>query len=188
MARRSARAALRLVQARFEDTRSTHARRASKTPWWSMLRLAVPRTCCCMFPPLRTAAGLKRPTVADWSRINRSGPRLVDALPNGPRNHPTVQVFLAGGVPEVMLHLRRAGLLNTKALTVSGETLDQSLDWWEQSERRMQLRKLTSPGWIDADDVILAPDKRAPARTDFHRLLSQWQSCARGFRGQSHRD
>ena len=56
-------------------------------------------------------------------RVNRQMPRLVDALPNGPRMHPTVQVFLAGGVPEVMLHLRRAGLLETDALTVSGETL-----------------------------------------------------------------
>jgi len=109
-------------------------------------------------PAIAHAAGLKRPTVADWSRINRSVPRIVDALPNGPRNHPTVQVFLAGGVPEVMLHLRRAGLLNTRALTVSGETLDQSLDWWEQSERRIQLRsKLQALDKIDADDVILAP-------------------------------
>ena len=47
-----------------------------------------------------------------------------------------MQVFLAGGVPEVMLHLRRAGLLETDVLTVSGETLDAMLDWWEQSERR----------------------------------------------------
>ena len=38
-------------------------------------------------------------------------PRLVDALPNGPRYFATIQVFLAGGVPEVMLHLRDAGLL-----------------------------------------------------------------------------
>ena len=38
-------------------------------------------------------------------------PRLVDALPNGPVGHPTVRVFLAGGVPEVMLHLRELGLL-----------------------------------------------------------------------------
>ena len=30
-------------------------------------------------------------------------------LPNGPVNHPTVRVFLAGGVPEVMLHLRALG-------------------------------------------------------------------------------
>ena len=67
-------------------------------------------------------------------------PRLVDALPNGPRHHPTVQVFLAGGVPEVMLHLRRAGLLDTRALTVSGVTLGEQLDEWESSERRAALR------------------------------------------------
>ena len=43
--------------------------------------------------------------------------------PTARKMHPTVQVFLAGGVPEVMLHLRRAGLLDTGVLTVSGETL-----------------------------------------------------------------
>ena len=57
-------------------------------------------------PAIAHAAGLTRPTVADWTRINRLVPRLVDVLPNGPVNHTTVQVFLAGGVPEVMLHLR----------------------------------------------------------------------------------
>ena len=111
-------------------------------------------------PAIAHAAGLQRPSVDDWSRINRSVPRLVDALPNGPRNHPTVQVFLAGAVPEVMLHLRRAGLLNTKALTVSGETLDASLDWWEQSERRYRLQqRLRELDGIDSSDVILTPDQ-----------------------------
>ena len=69
-------------------------------------------------PAIAHAAGLRRPTARDWADVNRQVPRLVDALPNGPRNHPTVQVFLAGGVPEVMLHLRRAGLLDTRVLTV----------------------------------------------------------------------
>src|SRR5690348_9849278 len=63
-------------------------------------------------PAIAHAAGLKRPTVEDWNAVNRQVPRLVDALPNGPVGHPTVQVFLAGGVPEVMLHLRRLGLLH----------------------------------------------------------------------------
>ncbi len=104
-------------------------------------------------------AGLRRPSVEDWARVNRSVPRLVDALPNGPRNFATVQVFLAGGVPEVMLHLRRAGLLKTKALTASGFTLDENLDWWEQSERRAALRRrLREQDGIDPDDVILSPD------------------------------
>jgi len=74
-------------------------------------------------PAIAHAAGLRRPRAQDWSEVNRQVPRLVDALPNGPRNHPTVQVFLAGGVPEVMLHLRREGLLETSVLTASGMTL-----------------------------------------------------------------
>jgi len=76
-------------------------------------------------PAVAHAAGLRSPTVHDWTEINRRVPRIVDALPNGPRNHPTIQVFLAGGVPEVMLHLRRAGLLETDVMTVSGMTLGE---------------------------------------------------------------
>ena len=109
-------------------------------------------------PAIAFAAGLKRPGVDDWTRINRQIPRLVDSLPNGP--YPTVQVFLAGGVPEVMLHLRRAGLLETDVLTVSGEKLGAMLDWWEQSERRAALRKvLRERDGVDPDDVIMSPDR-----------------------------
>jgi putative YjhG/YagF family dehydratase len=110
-------------------------------------------------PAIAHSAGLTRPTVDDWTRVNRETPRLVDALPNGPKMFPTVQVFLAGGVPEVMLHLRRAGLLDTRALTVTGETLGAALDWWEQSERRAALRRvLRERDGIDPDDVIMSPD------------------------------
>jgi xylonate dehydratase len=110
-------------------------------------------------PAIAHAAGLRTPTVADWQRVNRATPRLVDALPNGPRNHPTVQVFLAGGVPEVLLHLRRMGLLNRQALTVTGETIDQSLDWWEASERRRRMKdRLKEAEGIDADAVIMDAD------------------------------
>ncbi|HXK04122.1 MAG TPA: YjhG/YagF family D-xylonate dehydratase [Verrucomicrobiae bacterium] len=110
-------------------------------------------------PAIAFSAGLTRPTVDDWTRVNRQVPRLVDALPNGPMMHPTVRVFLAGGVPEVMLHLRRAGLLETGARTVTGETLDTLLDWWEQSERRASLRRvLKDRDGIDPGDVIMDPD------------------------------
>ncbi|MSV29963.1 MAG: YjhG/YagF family D-xylonate dehydratase [Bryobacterales bacterium] len=109
-------------------------------------------------PAIAHSAGLRRPTVDDWTRINRLVPRLVDCLPNGPKGHPTVQVFMAGGVPEVMLHLRRAGLLNLSAMTVSGETLGSMLEWWEQSERRAKLRKLLKDrDGVDPDDVIMDP-------------------------------
>jgi xylonate dehydratase len=110
-------------------------------------------------PAIAHAAGLRRPTVDDWRRVNREVPRLVDALPNGPRNHPTVQVFMAGAVPEVMLHLRRAGLLQTRALTAAGVTLGEQLDAWECSERRVRLRETLSDNEkVDADDVIMSPD------------------------------
>ena len=110
-------------------------------------------------PAIAHAAGLARPTVADWSRVNRATPRLVDALPNGPRGHPTVQVFLAGGVPEVMLHLRRMGLLHGDVITATGDTLDTTLDWWEQSDRRHAARaRLSSAAAVQPDDVIMSPD------------------------------
>jgi xylonate dehydratase len=109
-------------------------------------------------PAIAHAAGLRKPTVDDWAAINRKVPRLVDALPNGPRNFPTVMVFLAGGVPEVMLHLRRMGLLELDVLTASGATLGETLDWWESSQRRVRLRRLLKEReGIDPDDVIMDP-------------------------------
>ncbi len=110
-------------------------------------------------PAIAHAAGLPLPTVDDWNRINRTTPRLVDALPNGPRKFPTVQVFMAGGVPEVMLHLRKMGLLNTEVLTATGEKLGTVLDWWAQSERRKAVREqLASADQINPDWVIMDAD------------------------------
>jgi putative YjhG/YagF family dehydratase len=98
--------------------------------------------------------------VDDWQRVNRAVPRLVDALPNGPQNHPTVRVFLAGGVPEVMLHLRRLSLVDTRARTVAGTTWDDVLDEWQDGERRHRLRALLAErDGIDPDDVICPPDR-----------------------------
>jgi len=158
-ARRSARAILRLhqlqigasdilTQAAIQNAMVVHAAFGGSTN----LLLHV--------PAIAFAAKLRRPVASDWARVNRQVPRLVDALPNGPRNFATVQVFLAGGVPEVMLHLRRAGLLDTGVKTVSGETLSTSLDWWEASSRRQELRRcLQEQDGIDPDDVIMSPDK-----------------------------
>jgi xylonate dehydratase len=113
-------------------------------------------------PAIAHAAQLRRPTVDDWIDVNRRVPRLVDTLPNGP--HPTVRAFLAGGVPEVMLHLRRLGLLDERALTVAGEPLGRLLDWWEGSERRRTLReRLRAADGVAPEDVIMDPE-RAHAR------------------------
>ena len=158
-ARRSARAVLRLrqleigtagilTQASIENAMVVHAAFGGSTNL--LLHL----------PAIAHAARLRRPVAADWANINRQVPRLVDALPNGPGNYATVQVFLAGGTPEVMLHLRRAGLLNTAVMTVTGETLEENLNWWEHSARRQQLRtNLIEQDGIDPDDVVMAPDR-----------------------------
>ncbi len=111
-------------------------------------------------PAIAHAAGIKLPTVDDWIAVNRRVPRLVSVLPNGPIQHPTVRVFLAGGVPEVMLHLRQLGLLDTTALTVTGKTLGENLDWWEKSERRTRFRELLQQqDGVSADEVIFAPEQ-----------------------------
>jgi putative YjhG/YagF family dehydratase len=158
MARRSARALVRLVEAHvplsailtphaLENAMLLHAAFGGSTN----LLLHI--------PALAHAAGLSRPTVADWIRVNRATPRLVDALPNGPRNHPTVQVFMAGGVPEVMLHLRDMGLLHLDVVTVTGEKLGAVLDWWEASDRRRATRaRLAQSDGVDPDVVIMSAD------------------------------
>lgn len=111
-------------------------------------------------PAIAFEAGLPRPQVDDWNKINRSVPRIVDVLPNGPVGHPTVRVFLAGGVPEVMLHLRALGLLKLDVLTAAGAKLGDLLEWWEKSERRARFREvLKEQDGIDPDDVIMAPSK-----------------------------
>ena len=111
-------------------------------------------------PAIAFSAGAARPTFAEWAECNRSVPRLVDALPNGPVGHPTVRVFLAGGVPEVMLHLRELDRLDLSCLTVSGEPLGAVLEWWERCERRKRLReRLHATDGVDPDAVIMHPQQ-----------------------------
>ncbi len=111
-------------------------------------------------PAIAHAAGLRRPTIEDWIDVNSKVPRLVSVLPNGPVHHPTVRVFLAGGVPEVMLHLRQFNLLDTGVLTVSGKTLNEVLDEWERSERRTRFREiLRQQDGVNPDDVIMSPEQ-----------------------------
>ena len=160
MARRSARAVLAMIRRglRLRDVLSEAAVRnaiAVHAAFGGSTNLLL------HLPAIAHAAGLPRPTRQDWMEANRRVPRLVDVLPNGPKNHPTVRVFLAGGVPEVMLHLRRAGLLDTRVLTVTGEPLDRILDWWERSERRMRFRDLLGREGVDPDEVIMDPEAAA---------------------------
>ena len=161
MARRSARA-LMTLEARGITTRELLTEAALHNAMVTHAAFGGSTNLILHVPAIAHAAGLRRPTASDWTRINRRVPRIVDALPNGPRHHPTVQVFLAGGVPEVMLHLRRAGLLETKVLTAAGVTLGEQLDAWEASPRRATLRaRLREQDGVDPDDVIMSPESAA---------------------------
>jgi putative YjhG/YagF family dehydratase len=111
-------------------------------------------------PAIAHAAKLPRPTVEDWIAVNQRVPRIVSVLPNGPIPHPTVRVFLAGGVPEIMLQLRPLGVLDESVLTASGVTLREVLDAWEISERRARFRqRLQDADGILPSDVIMSPDQ-----------------------------
>jgi xylonate dehydratase len=109
-------------------------------------------------PAIAFAAGLNRPSVDDWANINRLIPRFVDVLPNGPMNHPTVRLFLAGGVPEIAWHLRELGVFRGDARTVTGATWNELLDQWHTSPRRQALRQLLiQRDGVEPDQVILPP-------------------------------
>jgi putative YjhG/YagF family dehydratase len=159
MARRSARALVALqreklvsakilTHAALRNAMAVHAACGGSTN----LLLHVPAVAYC--------AGLTRPSVEDWHAVNLRVPRIVDVLPNGPVGHPTVRLFLAGGVPEVMLHLRDMNLLDESVLTATGAPLGKVLDWWATCERRKRLREtLYQRDGVNPDDVIMTPAK-----------------------------
>ncbi len=158
MARRSARAVMHL-EARGVTVRDIVTDAAVRNAMVTHAAFGGSTNLLLHVPAIAHAAGLRRPAARDWADVNRQVSRIVDALPNGPRNHPTVEVFLAGGVPEVMLHLRRAGLLDTSVLTASGLTLDEQLDAWEASARSTRLRaQLRDRHHVDPDEVIFSLD------------------------------
>jgi putative YjhG/YagF family dehydratase len=155
MARRSARGVLAL-RARKKTVRDVVTDAAVRNAMVVHAAFGGSTNLLLHIPAVAHAAGRARPTIDEWLDVNRRVPRLVDSLPNGP--HPTVRVFLAGGVPEVMLHLRELGLLDLSALTASGEPLGDVLAWWEASPRRQRVRELLRErDGIDPDAVIMPP-------------------------------
>ena len=157
MARRSARALLLLdkeehTTGRLLTDKSIHNAMAVHAAFGGSTNLLL------HLPAIAHGAGLRRPAAEDWAAMNRRVPRIVDVLPNGPRHHPTVRVFLAGGVPEVMLHLRDLDLLHLDAQTVAGLSLGEVLEWWERSDRRRHLRRrLGEMDGVDPEEVIMSP-------------------------------
>jgi len=161
MARRSARALTRL-EARGIPLREVLTPESLRNGMMVHAAFGGSTNLLLHIPAVAHARGLPRPSLSEWIEVNRSVPRLVDALPNGPHNFSTAQVFLAGGVPEVMLHLREAGLLDDRCLTAAGEPLSTVLKWWEGCGRRARLRELLRRcDGIDPDDVVMSPERAA---------------------------
>ena len=157
MARASARATMGLIE-HHKSTRDVLTDDAIHNAMVTFAAVGGSTNLLLHIPAIAHQAGLRRPTVDDWERVNRMVPRIVDALPNGPVGHPTVRVFMAGGVPEIMLHLRDLNLLRLDAFTVSGERVGDILDWWERSERRQVLQEqLRRSDGVIHSDVIMAP-------------------------------
>ncbi|WP_422930794.1 YjhG/YagF family D-xylonate dehydratase [Singulisphaera sp. PoT] len=158
VARRSARALVALAEAGIK-TRDILTPAAIRNAMTVHAAFGGSTNLLLHIPAIAFAAGLPRPTVEDWHAINVKVPRLVSVLPNGPNYHPTVRAFMAGGVPEVMLHLRQLGLLELSALTVTGKPLGDVLDWWESSERRARLReRLAKEDGVEPESVIMSPE------------------------------
>ena len=106
-------------------------------------------------------AGVPAASCEKCEEINRMVLCIVDVLPNGPVNYTTVQLYLAGGVPEVILHLRDAGYLILDALTVTGKTLGENLEDRENSEHRTAFRNhLKEQDVVDSTDVIMGLKKQ----------------------------
>lgn len=109
-------------------------------------------------PAVAFAAGIERPSLETWTELNRKISRFVDVLPNGPQFHPTIRLFLAGGVPEIMWHLRELGIAKCECKTVTGMTWNQILDRWKDSPRRRAMREiLKARDGVDPDQVIIPP-------------------------------
>ena len=60
-------------------------------------------------------------TLADWDRLGRDVPTLVDLKPSG--RYLMEDLYYAGGLPAVMRALAEHGLLHKDALTVNGKTV-----------------------------------------------------------------
>ena len=105
----------------------------------------------------------RRPAAADRRRLERASTARCRAsssvLPNGPVGHPTVRVFLAGGVPEVMLHLRGSACSTQDVLTVTGEPLGEHARLVASSRAPPAPRAsgCTGSDGVDPDDVIMSP-------------------------------
>jgi dihydroxy-acid dehydratase len=105
-------------------------------------------------PAIAHAAGVKL-TLDDFERIRERVPVICDLKPSG--KYVATDLHTAGGIPQVMKVLLSRGLLHGKALTISGETIEQVLDEVPENPRDDQdvIRQWNNPLYPEGHLVIL---------------------------------
>ena len=133
-------------------------------------------------PAIAHEAGLPLPLEL-FDQISRRTPYLVKLSPTGPLH---LQDFHeAGGVPAVLNELARGGLLATEALTVTGQSLGESLARAPRIRQPEVIRSLESPYRPDGGIAILrgnlAPDGAVVKQAAVAQEMLHHQGPARVF-------
>ena len=93
------------------------------------------------------AAGLPRPSVADWTEVNRSVPapggRPAQRSPQSSHGAGFPRRRRAGGYAAPAPH----GSVGHQRPDCDRRSINRVLDWWEDSERRARLRQLLRSRW-----------------------------------------
>jgi len=93
-------------------------------------------------------------TIDDFEAIRKKVPHFCDLKPSG--KYVTIDLHQAGGIPQVMKMLLKAGLLHGDCLTVTGKTVEENL-------------KIVPDAPASTQDVILPLDK--PKSKEGHLVI-----------------
>ena len=100
------------------------------------------------------AAGV-RWTIDDFERVRRKVPGLCDLKPSG--QYVATEFHAAGGVPQVLKMLLKAGLLHGECLTITGKTMAEELRNMAEEPRKDQqvIRRFDRPMYPHGHLAIL---------------------------------
>lgn len=121
----------------------------------------------------------------DFDQKSSIVPHLCDLLPGG--KYPFENFFYDGGIPALLSELNK--LLNGDSLTVSGMTVNQSIDAWEQSRmlgaRTETINSLDNPLHPDGGLAILygnlSPNGAVVKTAALRKGLQSWEGPAKTF-------
>jgi dihydroxy-acid dehydratase len=106
------------------------------------------------FLAIAHAAGVQW-TIDDFERMRRKVPVLCDLKPSG--KYLAVDLHRAGGIPQVMKVLLKAGLLHGDCMTISGKTIAETLADVPDAPRKDQdvIRSIAEPMYAQGHLAIL---------------------------------